>query len=576
MAYKIKGEAGKALNTTVRVLGDELKVISASLSFVEKGIDKLEWKALTADLIAAETILPQAGQIVELYQDTTRYFRGWVKQPVTTNYGAAVTIEGPAKWLHAEDVATVKTIATGSAERPTITFATGDVATHINTLLGLAIAKGLPIAIGTIATGYAIPKLKLSLMSYAAVLAKLLEYMPDCVAWWNYSGTGTPTYNVSRRAAMASVDYTVNLAPLEKYEVAARPDLVPSRVELKYVTRQANGLPLYQVQAAGVAAAGKVQTLLISGDEGDTFLPKDSYESYTVSTGEANTTAGALETTILPMLPEVQASRASFPGRPDSGDITLSNGDLIVLSSGIGAGSTNRYFQQPYIQFLNPDTGAPISRIGKYFVLGEEPPEWAGNLLANREKVKIVGRIYVLEQKTLHNATNTQQKPAADPPAWQLAFPWSTAYGLDGYLPITTPIGWPWAYVWLLALDFEIETYLTTTPYYIPQTFYKPQEFEYLTPPAGLATNLLNAQATTPYEGKLELSYDDAPPLVNAIQTTVNILGGQVVNETMEAQVSGITYDLKNFTAQLALAPPSRFPLNGKISRSAQANITIN
>ncbi len=260
-----------------------------------------------------------------------------------------------------------------------------------------------------------------------------------------------------------------------------------------------------------------------------------------------------------------------------SGDVTLANGEVLALASGIGGEAYLRFFPQPVLQFLNPDTGAPISRIGKYFLLGEEPPDWAAALLPNREKVKISGRIYVLEQKTQHNATNTDQQAAPPPPAWQLAFPWSTAYELNGYLAITTPIGWPWARVWLVALDFEITTYLTTTPYYIPQTFYKPQEFEYLSPPSGLATNLLAAQAATPFEGSLKLNYTTAPPLTNAIQTTVNILGGQTVNETMEALVSGITYDLVGgFKATVELSPPSRFPLNGKITRSAQANITIN
>ncbi len=334
------------------------------------------------------------------------------------------------------------------------------------------------------------------------------------------------------------------------------------------------------MQAAGTAAvstaAGKNQVIVISGDEADTFLPPDDYNSYTVQTYDANATLNNTRIRLLPMIPQVVSSRAQFSGRPNSTDVVLANGETITLQTST-SGSGTRTYIQPALQFLNPETGAAISRVGKRFLMSGPPPEWAEGILANAEKVKIIGRIYKIVESTLVNSSGGGGIDAPGIEDWAVAFPWSSQLLLTGYWPSTTILGYPWARVYLYALDFELETYLTTSSYPTATTIHKPQDFDYTAPPSGLAASLLAAQNFTPYDGYLDLTYSDttAGPGLAAL---VNIAGAQSELATMAALPRAVSLDLLQYKAKIELGSPSRFDLKtvaGKVRSTAQTNITI-
>jgi hypothetical protein len=582
--YIIKGESGKTLNATDRFLGADLLAVNASLRFENLGPDVLTWTCRTESITAGETIIPDVGQRVELWDSTgtQRYFRGWVTQARATNFGVQVVIEGPWQWLQKIDVTTSLTSITTDT-RPTIIFNEATIASNITALLNRAIALGAPIAIGTFALTYNIPKLQLSMMSCADVLAELMRWVPDCVGWWDYTGTGsgTPTFNLSRRPTMDPQTLAVGTAALVDFDLTGRPDLVPSRVEIKYIERQADGRPTYQVQAAGTSVGstpvGKNQTIGLSGKELDTFLPPDDYQSYTAKTSNANDTLNNTRIQLLPMIPEVAASRAQFSGRPNATDVTLANGETITLqtsTSGVGT----RIYPQPALQFLNPDTGLAISRIGKRFVSSPEPPEWADGVFANVEKVRITGRIYRIVESTLVNSSGGGGIDAPNIENWAVAFPWSSQLLLTGFYPSTTILGYPWARVLLYALDFEVDTFLTTSPIG-SSTIYKPQDFDYLAPPVSLATNLLAVQGFTPYDGSIRLQANSLGSLLNYLQYKINITGAHSGLSTAGALVRATTYDLASQSIDLEIGAPSRFnfaALGGKVRQTPQTNITIN
>ncbi|RPI11717.1 MAG: hypothetical protein EHM71_00145, partial [Zetaproteobacteria bacterium] len=76
--YIIKGESGKTLDATDRFLGADLLAVNASLRFENLGPDVLTWTCRTESITAGETIIPDVGQRVELWDSTgtQRYFRG--------------------------------------------------------------------------------------------------------------------------------------------------------------------------------------------------------------------------------------------------------------------------------------------------------------------------------------------------------------------------------------------------------------------------------------------------------------------------------------------------------------------
>ena len=80
MAWYLKGEAGKTLDATARLLS-ALNITSCVLTFQSLAGDSLTWTAATADATGAGTIVPDVGQVVELYWNSTRKFRGHVTAP---------------------------------------------------------------------------------------------------------------------------------------------------------------------------------------------------------------------------------------------------------------------------------------------------------------------------------------------------------------------------------------------------------------------------------------------------------------------------------------------------------------
>jgi len=586
--YIIKGEAGKTLNATDRFLGADLLAVNASLRFENLGPDVLTWTCRTESIAAGETIIPDVGQRVELWSASglARYFRGWVTQARSTNYGVQVVVEGPWQWLQKIDITSSLT-SVSTDTRPTIIFNEATVKANIEALLTRAIALNAPIAIGVIASTFTIPKLQLSMMTCADVLAELMRWVPDCVGWWDYNGSGTPTFNLSRRGGMTPVNYTVGVSPLVDFDLTGREDLVPTRVEVKYIQRTAAGLPEYQTQASGSVSTGKVQVIGLSGKELDTFLPADNYESYSAQTVNANQTISVLEPSILNMIPQVTDSRGQFAGFPRPQDVVLSGGETLKLYRTVGSRSAYGGFlsyTEPSFLFLDANTGLPLSPVGKNLVISQAPPEWASDVFASATKIRVKGRIYRLEPVTRYDFTGTSlvTTDVQNEPLWVQSFPWTGSFTAS-YLAITDPpanknpdlANLSYHYY----LDFDIEAFFTTSTYSTATTIYKPQDYEYLAPPASLASNLLSAQNFTPFEGSIRLGYSALPALTNELQYKVNISGAQSSLTSAGALPRVVTYDLASQSLDIELGAPSRFnfsTLGGKVRQTPQTNITIN
>lgn len=584
--YLIKGTGGTLSGDYL--LGADLLGVDASLRFENLAPDVLQWTCRTESIDAAETIIPDVGQRIELWDtsNTFRYFRGWVTQSRATNYGVQVVAQGPWQWLEKIDVTTELT-SVSTQDRPTIIFNEATVKANIEALLNRAIALGAPIAIGTIATTFTIPKLQLSMMTCADVLAELMRWVPDCVGWWDYNGSGTPTFNLSRRGGMSATTYTVGTSLLADFDITGRDDLKPSRVEIKYIARTAAGLPEYQTQGDGTATTGRVQTIGLSGKELDTFLPPDDYQSYTAATAALNTSL-AINNAVKAIIPQVAESRTQFGGYPRVGndsDAKLASGETLIYGNYIGQNmSLSSYYeqQQPTLRFTDPETGANVPTSGKRLVIGQAQPDWAEDAYANAQKVRITGRLYRAQNKQRRSSTGGVLETYTEP-TWSQQFAWTeredTGYYYWGTNKPTSSTVTEGITVFFNYLDFEIEAILTTSNYATPTTIYKPQDYDYLAPPSGLAANLRSAQNFTPYEGTIRLVYSSFPPLGNELQYKINLVGSQAALATAGALVRAATFDLANASLDLELGAPSRFnfsTLGGKVRQTPQTNITIN
>jgi hypothetical protein len=246
--------------------------------------------------------------------------------------------------------------------------------------------------------------------------------------------------------------------------------------------------------------------------------------------------------------------------------------------------SSSSYFyqKQPVLRFTNPETGAAISLTGKRLVIGQAQPDWAVDAYANAEKVLITGRLYRAQNKTRHHYLNGVVQTYTEEP-WSSAFGWTQREDSGYYYwGESKPIGDTVAEgikVFFNYLDFEVDAILTTSNFATPQTIYKPQDYEYVSPPASLASNLRTAQNFTPYEGSIRLVYSAIPSLANVMQYKVRLVGSQASFATADALVRAATFDLASSSLDLELGAPSRFSfsaLGGKVRQTPQTNITIN
>ena len=592
--YVIKGESGKTLNASDHLLGTDLKAVNASLRFENLGPDVLQWTCRTEDLDAGDSIIPDVGQRVELWipavggVPASRQFRGWVTQARVTNYGVQVVAEGPWQFLQKIDITSSVSSGTNTDFRPTIVFNESTVKANIEALLNRAIALGAPMIIGTIATTFTIPKLQLSMMTCADVLAELMRWVPDCVGWWDYSGAGEPIFNLSRRTGMGAIDFTVGTAPLVDFDLTGRPDLKPSQVVIKYTRRRlspADGRPEFVEQASGSAVTGRVQTIGLSGKELDTFLPPDDYQTFTAQTKPLNTSTN-IRNAIIALIPQVAESRTKFSNSPREGttDVTLANGESLWYFNRqpVDNVTSHQSIQQPAYQVRDAADGAIIpSFTGKNLVIKADTPDWATRVYANAQRVKITGRLYRVQVITTKATFNSVPVAAAVEPLWSQAFPWTRQSPILHFSGTSkAPVGKEDSTdIDFLYLDFEVDAILTTSTYSSPQTIYKVQDYEYLAPPTGLASNLLSAQNFDPYEGNIKLVVSSLGQLVNYLQYKYRIYGSQAGLASADALPRAVTYDLAGQSLDIEIGAPARFAfgvLGGKVRQTPQTNITIN
>jgi hypothetical protein len=600
--YIIKGESGKTLNATDRFLGADLLAVNASLRFENLGPDVLSWTCRTESITAGETIIPDVGQRVELWLPgftiivggspvtfpPARQFRGWVTQARATNFGVQVVVEGPWQFLRKIDITSSVSSGTNTQDRPTIIFNEATVKANITALLNRAITLGAPLVVGTIADTFIIPKLQLSMMTCADVLAELMRWVPDSIGWFDYTGAGEPIFNLSRRSGMSPQTFNIGTFPLVDFDLTGRPDLKPSQVVIKYTRRRlspADGRPEFVEQASGTAVTGRIQTMGLSGKELDTFLPPDDYQTFIAQTKPLNTSTN-IRNAIIALIPQVAESRTKFSNYPREGtsDATLANGELLWYYNRqpVDQYTSHQSVQQPAFQVRDADTDEVITSFtGRNLVIKADTPDWATGVYANARKVKVTGRIYRVQPITTKATFSSIPVAAPAEPTWSQAFPWTrqspilyfsgTSKAPDGKQDSTN--------IDFLYLDFEVDAILTSSTYSSPTTIYKPQDYDYLAPPTGLAANLLSAQNFDPYEGSIRLQLNNLGGLVNSLQYKYRITGAQTGLATADALPRAVTYDLASASIDIEIGAPSRFnfaTLGGKVRQTPQTNITIN
>ena len=109
--------------------------------------------------------------------------------------------------------------------------------TQIEYVINFAISKGIPITKGTIDTGIELPFDEQTNMTCEDVLNTMLRYLPDHVAWFDYSTTN-PTFNCRKKSNLSAANKAITSGEL--LNMIARKDLQVPGVEITYEKTNTN------------------------------------------------------------------------------------------------------------------------------------------------------------------------------------------------------------------------------------------------------------------------------------------------------------------------------------------------
>jgi hypothetical protein len=565
ISWTIKGESGKTFNATVRSLADA-KIDGAVLNFRNLEVDTLEFSITPEDLLTAT--IPENGQSITLYRDGVQFFLGNVTN-VRSTFSAGiqkcqVTVSGPWWWLEKIPFTSTQTDGTGAtAERLSYVFGTSSEGQNLRDSLIAAIdrsvALGVPMAnysSGAISGMTTFPRITLNQSSCAFVISELVRLVPDCMVYFDYAVT-PPRMIIQRRSGATTRTINVLSSPVESIDIQPVIELQVSQVVLPYIDRDVQGRTRFRSQSSGTNVTGKRQIITVSGPELDTFLPNDIFESYDIRTSgplDTRTIEWALnqQGNLVELAKQNGYSSGRFP-------FTLYTGGEITLYSSPPSTNTSGFS----IRRLRVPEPTIVAADGTYYdpfettrkiIITADPPEWIKSELG-------IGLKEVVYEGYFSYSTFYPL------PSW-----WESV-GFELYINGYTETGTKQVVYGFKRLS--VPCYITTTSYPTTTTVYRPADYSFIQPPAGLAAFLVGAQNWLPYEGTISLVEED----VGATRyrgTKVRISNSMPEFATMDALVESESLDIATGTTTINLGAPPRNDyrnLVDKIRKTSQDNI---
>jgi hypothetical protein len=105
--------------------------------------------------------------------------------------------------------------------------------------------------------------------------------------------------------------------------------------------------------------------------------------------------------------------------------------------------------------------------------------------------------------------------------------------------------------------SFKVRAWLLSAEYAANTTIYKPMEYGFPAPPAGMSSGLKDAQNWTPWEGSVTLVGSHATGS-NNLNKCINLTGTLSACETMRATAKSLVYDIMRERTTWNLGPPPR------------------
>jgi hypothetical protein len=525
-----------------------------------------------SNIPSLNAVIPTLRQEVTLYRDGVSFFFGNVTNVRSSiqsgSHDFQITVSGPWWFLEKVPFTSVRQDGSGtSGERITYVFGTASAGQGLKTSIEQAIDRanqlGCPIAPisggSSVAAMTAFPRITLNQSTCGQVISELVRLVPDAMAYFDYA-TYPAKLIVTRRPTATAVTFNQSTSPITSIDINPIIELEVQQVTLPSVTRNTVGRTVFQKQESGSAQTGKDitkrQVITISGPELDTFLPNDLFENQTITTSGSITDlahdsdsscVSAAKAAGLSRLPvNTYYDRISLVDSRQRAGPSPPVGYVITQTFNVGGYS------------IKDKSGNSLS--GYSIITSGTPSDWTGITTVN---VTVSGFMWIL--RTIDTGDGTPRKPY--PKYLDDA---GFSYIAGGYTCTQSSCN----YVQYYQKAFSFSA-IATPGGSSSTTVYKPADYSFINPPAGLADFLRSTQNWIPYEGAITLEEED----VGATRyrgNKINLINSIPAYSAMGALVSGESLEIESGRTTINLGAPARNDyrtLVDKIRKTSQDNI---
>ncbi len=484
--WTIIGQAGKTVDDSERTLA-ELHAEGAVVNFRSLAADTLEWGVWLASLAeAAGTLLPDLGQTITLLRNGSRFFTGIVtgRDPdlSATTFGWRITVSGPWWWLqqlvlssHVEDQ------AGDESERAVYVFPTGSPRTHLIALIARAIEQGAPIAEGSIAGAFSVPRLSLSDMPIGEAAASLMRWLADGIVYFDYTEDdgAHPALCMQRRGAAETVTITP-AAVMPRVRIKPRLDLKVEEVKVFSAKRETIDLiraTVWGSQTAGASSSGLPvrQPVVVSGPEKIwDVLPQDFTDSVTVRS------APVMVSSEIPaaMLWRYDERLRSSGAVPNFTSVGLWEEPEFYFGYKFGITGTETR--------ITDAEGNPVPTTFTHYLTSGEPRDWWTKDGIEHVRSRVTATI------STYAITDQDDFEPTVPKWFELMGGNYTSYLIPNSPPPARR-----KHVWWTTVSVSVP--LVKTSCTADMVLIRAEDYAFVQPPAGLADNLLATQNWLPY-----------------------------------------------------------------------------
>lgn len=568
VAWTIAGEAGKTVNATPRSL-PALSAEGAEVVFNSLESDVMSWNIPLASKDNT-AMVPDQGQRITLFRNGTRYFTGIVTVRRIKfdgqEYRAEIEVEGPWWWLKQIPLSSnVPDQSGSSSERTAFVFPTGSPRTSLIALIYRAIELGAPISEGSIASVFSVPRLSLRNVPFSEAIAELMRWVADGIVYFDYSVEGHPALCMQRRGPATTI--TINPANLPVGGISLNPrlDLQVEELSIFYARRDTVGnkrVTVWDSQAAGASTTGlpRRQLALISGPEIDTYLPQDFTDSVTVRSAPIDAAA-----IIRKYDDRIRAAGGTFSvgafSEPIfSGTFTLPHIQTRIVDTNWEPMAETEDGGYVSIGGVTPDpeTPPPVDASYAFYLTHGESRDWWAKQGIEFIDARLSATIH-------HVHTSPFPLPNGYKP---VPPPWYEIIGGQVYTYFTTaPVKGRWVYT----ATVSVPVTLVKKRWAVDTVLIRAEDYAFVNPPTGLATNLLATQNWLPQEGSVgPVAVEDIPE-GNAVGSVLNLSGFMPQTANMRALVRSYRVRPALGTVTYSVGAPSRFAFRDLVNRFRQS-----